>query len=105
MALTIKRTVHVDPLKMLAKAEDLTIEEASIKGAIYAAEGAPVDTGELQSSIDPIDGGWEAKAPHAAPVEYGTEHMRPQPFMRPALLRVQKEIGQIAQKAMRSAGG
>lgn len=49
---------------------------------------APVDTGELRDSIEP--GGKNRiniGAKHAAHVEFGTEHMAAQPFVRPALYR------------------
>lgn len=51
-----------------------------------ARRDAPVDTGELAGSItvDRAAGTVTANAPHAAFVEQGTEHMRAQPFLRPA---------------------
>lgn len=59
-----------------------------------AKQLAPVDTGRLRASIAWVRGE-DARGPYAeigtnveyAPhVEYGTQHMAAQPFMRPALL-------------------
>lgn len=72
----------------------------------------PVDTGELLES-EGVDVNNDtvslfAKAPHAAPVELGTVHMRAQPFMQPAIdtrkddaLRIAaKEVENIMQKVI-----
>lgn len=47
----------------------------------------PVDTGELRDSVVPVDGGIEIRAAHAGFVEFGTEHMAAQPYVRPAVYR------------------
>lgn len=51
---------------------------------------APVDTTELRESIHQVPGkpAFEVNAPHAGFVEFGTEKMAAQPFIRPALYRV-----------------
>ena len=50
-----------------------------------AAQGlVPVDTGELQNSIQVTEEGVEAGTDHAIYVEFGTYRMSAQPFMRPA---------------------
>lgn len=73
--------------------------EAKLRGAIShladdiaddAQRYAPVDTGELVNSIHVVQLGPKsarivADAPHAGFVEFGTENMDAQPFMRPAL--------------------
>lgn len=55
---------------------------------------APVDTGKLRSSIqgvvrsmasDIINGHVEATVPYATYIEFGTEKMKAQPFLTPAL--------------------
>lgn len=51
----------------------------------HAKKLAPVDTGWLKSSIHEDDGNVVVDAPHAVYVEFGTEHMEAQPFLRPAL--------------------
>lgn len=60
---------------------------------------APVDTGELKSSIDYvirdeaglphlyIAAGLRSRAPYAGFVELGTRRMRAQPYLRPAAFR------------------
>lgn len=58
--------------------------------AADAQRYAPVDTGELVNSIHvhsetPRTARISAEAPHAHFVEFGTENMEAQPFMRPAL--------------------
>lgn len=68
------------------KATDLIVEKARAL--------APVDTGELRKSIrstvkrmagDIARGQVEAAADYALFVEYGTEYMKPQPFLEPAI--------------------
>lgn len=51
----------------------------------HARKLAPVDTGWLKGSIEEKDGNVVVSAPHAVYVEFGTEHMEAQPFLRPAL--------------------
>lgn len=52
-----------------------------------ARRNAPVDTGELASSIR-VDGDTVvAGADHGGYVELGTEHMRAQPYLRPSLYK------------------
>lgn len=56
-------------------------------------ENAPVDTGHLRGSIeyrvessgDKIIGHVGTNVPYAVHVEYGTQHMAAQPFIRPAV--------------------
>lgn len=55
---------------------------------------APVDTGAMRDSIEGVPGGFitiSATSPeghsYPADVEFGTEHMAAQPFVRPALYR------------------
>jgi HK97 gp10 family phage protein len=71
---------------------------------------APVDTGNLKSSIGvdvDADGlGFEAgpTANYGHFVEYGTSRMSPQPYMRPAFDRavepLPEVLGQVGKKAM-----
>lgn len=59
--------------------------------AADARNYAPVDTGELVASIEGeargTSGRVSASADHAAYVELGTENMRAQPYLRPALYK------------------
>lgn len=50
---------------------------------------APVDSGELRDSVHQVPGqpAIQIDADHAGFVEYGTEIMAAQPFVRPALYR------------------
>lgn len=64
-----------------------------------------VDTGEVQSHIGITAKGHDADGPfvdvgvkptsdgHEIPLEYGTEFMAPQPFMRPALAEAPAQFG------------
>jgi HK97 gp10 family phage protein len=73
----------------------------------------PVDTGELLESegveVNNDTVSLFAKAPHAAPVELGTVHMKAQPYMQPAIdtrkdeaLRITaEEVENIMLKAIR----
>jgi len=59
-------------------------------GLDLAVQLAPVDDGDLRGSgaMAPGDGEFDAKvvftAEHAAPQEFGTVDMAPQPYLRPA---------------------
>ena len=62
------------------------------RGSGYARRYAPVDTGHLRDSIHvhsetPRTARISAEAHYAGYVEFGTENMHPQPFMRPALYK------------------
>jgi HK97 gp10 family phage protein len=77
-----------------AAAEIERIGERAVREALHdiAADMrtmAPVETGQLVNSIrvDETSGQVIAEADHAVYVEMGTEHMRAQPFMRPALFK------------------
>ena len=60
---------------------------------------APIETGELRASIGYVEArkfgkpvlyitaGSDSQAPYAAYVELGTERMRAQPYLRPAVFR------------------
>lgn len=65
------------------------VDESTTSVAQTAQNLAPVDTGELRSSITANDGTMsgtvEAGTDHAFYVEFGTSKMPPQPFMGPAL--------------------
>lgn len=71
-------------------------EEERLANFIVDSATPPVLTGELEGSkfvrngVDGTEFGWSAK--HGPFVEYGTEHMEPQPFARPAELRAVHEI-------------
>ncbi|MCO7238698.1 HK97-gp10 family putative phage morphogenesis protein [Aeromicrobium sp. CnD17-E] len=71
----------------------VAVQKASEDIKRYAPLLAPVDTGNLRSSIHrlTIDRAWaitgrvRADAEYGKHVEYGTSRMAPQPFMEPAL--------------------
>ena len=54
---------------------------------------APVRTGFLRSSIVVTEDGVEAGAYYAGYVEFGTRYMAPRPYLRPAVRRVEAELG------------
>ena len=70
-----------------AKQEALHAGSVLVQGG--ATLNAPVDTGNLRSSIDYEVGSDDAviftPVEYAEPVEYGTSEMAAQPFLRPAL--------------------
>jgi HK97 gp10 family phage protein len=80
-------------LQQLSSIENLDFVRAEVKGVEIIADEArrlvPVDTGELQDSIEVIVEGntvsLVAGTDHALPVEFGTIKMAAQPYMRPAL--------------------
>ena len=82
------------------------------QGERIAKNLAPVDTGNLRSSIKrdkvddkraAVDANNDGSAPYAAFVEYGTSRMGAQPFMRPMATRLQREGGRIAAKILKEA--
>lgn len=82
-----------------------------------AQQYAPVDTGELQQSIDvdleldgeELEGVLGAEAEHAPFQELGTVHHPPHPFLRPAMLAVLQgqgmDEGDIGFSAVFDEGG
>lgn len=67
-----------------------SVKTTTDKVAETARTNAPVDTGELQGSIEAemlseFEGHVIATAEHAPFVEFGTVHMVAQPFMAPAV--------------------
>ena len=89
------KTLHALPDKLLTQAKAAAVSAAEA-AAQTAKALAPVDTGELKSSISSASTAegavMQAAAPHAAMVEYGTSKMNPQPFMLPAALAVRKQF-------------
>lgn len=85
----------VQKLAMSEGVQDALLHAAAV-GAQSAELRVPVDTGELMNSIDygVKDGvAWfGAGAPHVLHVEYGTKNMPAQPFLRPALSDIKKEL-------------
>jgi HK97 gp10 family phage protein len=76
--------------RRLAAASDTSMTEAEWKREtaqdIADEMNPPVRTGDLKSSINPTDDG-VTMADYWRYVEYGTVHMAPQPFVRPAVAR------------------
>ncbi|MFG1963091.1 HK97-gp10 family putative phage morphogenesis protein [Nonomuraea sp. NPDC049028] len=94
-----------------AKAEALTetvVRKIGLDTVAGAQAIAPVDTGNLKSSIGAdFDGpGFEAgpTANYGGYVEYGTSRMSPQPYMRPAFDKatapLDDMLGQVGKKAL-----
>jgi HK97 gp10 family phage protein len=93
----------------LAKETRENLNAVLVKNASDAASIArqivPVDTGFLQESIavSVSSGGvirLEANAPYAGYVEYGTVHMSPQPFIRPAIDAVAPDLERDLKKIL-----
>lgn len=64
-------------------------QQSSERIASGAAKRAPRRTGQLAGSIEVVktkEGGQvRVESDHAIPVEFGTVHMRAEPFLRPAI--------------------
>lgn len=71
--------------RLAERARNQVLDEIANDARRYA----PVDTGDLVASIhsDHSSGEVIAEAGHAVYVELGTENMRAQPYLRPALYR------------------
>ena len=83
-------------------------------GAYIEAEAkarAPVDTGDLRSSIHYITNEKEgsvtigATAQHSVPVEYGTSKQLPQAFLRPAIEENRRQIEKLIAQAYKEEIG
>lgn len=78
---------------------------AAQRGAEIARELAPVDSGELRSSINARRSGGSAQvvssAAHAALLEYGTSRMAAQPYMLPMAEKMRGEYADLAQAALK----
>lgn len=105
METTIKRTRKFNADKYLGSLSAKIEKEASERALAIAKDLVPVDTGELRASGELTEDGFEFTAGHAAAVEYGTEHQRAQPYVRPALAQVQKELLEIGKQEARSTNG
>lgn len=73
--------------------------------AEYAAHEAPVRTGALRASIEPVEafGGYfvRAGAKHAPYVEFGTSRMAAQPYMEPAGQRMNVNAQKVVERSLR----
>lgn len=103
MALRGKKTVLKNLAKSRILAEAATaaaVTQAAINVERKAKENTPVDSGTLRSSIKSEKTGttsYEVStnieyAPH---VEFGTRHMRAQPYMQPAIDEVAKDFPKL----------
>lgn len=74
---------------------EITFEMAEII-AERARDLVPVDTGELQDTIQAVQDGRssqvQAGTSHALPIEFGTSKMAAQPYMRPAYEETKQEV-------------
>lgn len=87
-----------------SRLEDAGAEAANAsarRGAELARNSAPVDSGELRSSIGVRDGAVLAQAQHAAAVEYGTSRMAARPFMLPMARRMGAEFARECSAKLR----
>lgn len=76
---------------------DKAVKKLSEKAAEQAKGRAPVRTGRLKRSINVRRVGEasyriSADTPYSGYVEHGTGRMKPQPYMRPAIEQVAKEL-------------
>lgn len=71
------------------------VEDVTQQIADEIRRNAPVDTGELQNSIQAVEGGIEIDSDHWAPVEYGNRKngVAPNPFIRPAVNKPRRPRG------------
>ena len=72
----------------------------------HAKSIVPVRTGYLRSTIHfrpegPFTFTFEATAPYASFVEFGTYRMNPRPYLRPALERFRYELQRAVERAVR----
>lgn len=88
---------------------DEVTEAAAAWVEAEAKRKVPVDSGDLQRSIGHEKGAIFAGEPYAGFVEFGTAHMRPQPYLRPAIDAARgpyrKALGQAGAALMGDPGG
>jgi HK97 gp10 family phage protein len=98
--MTVERTTYVDVSGFVKTLGELTVEEAAAAIEGKAVVLAPVDTGNLRSSMyrRPSGRGHEVgnTAEYAVYQEFGTVNTRAQPFLIPALDEVRKQLRKIA---------
>lgn len=91
-------------LNNAGRTEDLESDWKRDTGRTLAARmsaTAPRRTGRLAASIHPTDDG-VAAVDYYRFVEYGTVHMAPQPFIRPALRKTTPDaVDDLGQKSIR----
>lgn len=101
-------------IRAIPAAAERGLEGALLSAAEVCAEAArgaaPVDSGELRSSISAASAGAlsaqvTASAGHAAMVEYGTSRMLPQPYLQPAAQTVREPLIGFAAEAVSAAVG
>ena len=96
----VERETYIDVTGYVKTLGSLTVEEASAAVEGKAVVLAPVDTGNLRGSMyrKNTARGHEVgnTAEYAVYQEFGTVHMRAQPFLIPALDEVRKQLAKIA---------
>lgn len=96
----------VDIVKYIQSKKDNILREIALRLENEARKLVPVRTGNLKDSIKSgilEDGAWIGagltdEVDYATYVEYGTIHQRAQPYLRPAVFRVEKAIPSIIRR-------
>ena len=97
-----------DMMMELAEQHAQEARASIVEGAQPSRPGKPPhnQTGELRESIHaertgPTSARSVADAPHAVPLEFGTEAFSERPFMGPAASKIRKEAGDLARVKVR----
>jgi HK97 gp10 family phage protein len=101
--MSVTRTVHIDMSKYTEEQAEKMIASATLATEDQAVQLAPVDTGNLRGSIShrfagSLEGVVFTSVEYAPYIEYGTRKMRAQPFMRPAVDEVRRNLVKLWQQ-------
>ncbi|MFW6214135.1 MAG: HK97-gp10 family putative phage morphogenesis protein [Spirochaetota bacterium] len=101
--MSVERIVHIDMSKHTQAQAEKMIASATLATEDQAAQLAPVDTGNLRGSIShrfagPLEGEVFTPVEYGPYIEYGTRKMKAQPYMRPAVDEVRKQLVKLWQQ-------
>jgi len=94
--MAVERIVHVDMSRHTQEQAERMIRAATIAVSNQAKQLSPVDTGALRRSITHQSSGLHGEVgtsiEYAPYIEYGTYRTPKQPYLRPALDAVAKQV-------------
>lgn len=94
-------------LQELSAKVERALTAIGMTGESHAKDLCPVDTGRLRNSItNAVEMGEQAvyigtNVEYAAYVELGTSRMKPQPYLKPAVVNYMSEYKTLAEQAFR----
>jgi len=104
----IERKKYIDVATILKASSKAAVLAVAETGAGRAAALAPVDTGNLRSSISAKSvsdtrASYGSNVEYAPYIEFGTRHMAAQPYLRPSADWLRKNGSRIFAKVLKGA--